>query len=142
MTATGRDRDAHPRRPRRTHRLGPAAHARTARCAESSLTVRARAVPGRTTTVRISVTNRGTRACAVDRVPTVTFGDLDGAAVPVPAGGTGDHRLAAGASAYADVRTVRDPADPGARRTDGRTVAASAAHAGRTFTADRVIGLS
>ncbi|MFB8181330.1 DUF4232 domain-containing protein [Streptomyces sp. NPDC055966] len=116
----------------------PAEHARTARCAESSLTVRARAVPGRPGTVRISVTNRGTRACAVDRVPTVTFGDLDGAAVPVPAGGTGDHRLAAGEGAYADVRTIRDPADPEARRADGLTVAASAAHAGRTFTAGRL----
>ncbi|MEU8967747.1 DUF4232 domain-containing protein [Streptomyces monashensis] len=116
----------------------PAAHARTTRCAESSLTVRARAVPGRTTMVRVSVTNRGTRACAVDRAPTVTFADLDGAAVPVPAGGTGENRLAPGGSAYADVRTVRDPAGPEARRTDGLTVAASAAHAGRTFTAGRL----
>ncbi|WP_245790825.1 hypothetical protein [Streptomyces monashensis] len=70
-------------------------------------------------------------------MPTTAFGELDGAAAPVPAGGTGDHPLAAGGSAYADVRIVRDPAAPEARRTDGITVAASAAHAGRTFTAGR-----
>ncbi|MFI2205776.1 DUF4232 domain-containing protein [Streptomyces sp. NPDC020192] len=113
-------------------------HARAVRCAESALTVRAKAVPGRPTVVRMSVTNRTARACVVDRVPTVTFGDLDGAALPVPAGGTGSYRLAAGRSAYADVRTIVNPADPQARRTDSLTVAASAAHWGRTFPADRL----
>ncbi|MEU6508242.1 DUF4232 domain-containing protein [Streptomyces sp. NPDC046942] len=113
-------------------------HARTVRCAEPPLALRAKSVPGHPTVVRTSVTNRGARACVVDLVPTVTFGNLDGAALPVPAGGTGTYRLAAGRSAYADVRTIADPADPQARRTDDLTVAASAAHRGRSFTAGRL----
>ncbi|MER6030092.1 DUF4232 domain-containing protein [Streptomyces sp. NPDC001851] len=113
-------------------------HAPPARCADRSLTVRAKAVAGDPTVVRTSVTNRGTRACVVDRVPTVTFRDLDGAALPTPAGGTGGYRLAAGRTAYADVRTIGDPADPEARRVDTVTVAASAAHRGRSFTAARL----
>lgn len=108
---------------------------RTARCTEQSLTVRAKAAAGDPTVLRVAVTNRGGRACAVDRVPTVTFGNLDGAALPVPAGGTGSYRLAAGGTAYAGVRTIVDPADPEARRTGSVTVAASAAHWGRSFTA-------
>ena len=108
--------------------------ARPAPCAEKTLTVRAKAAADRTV-VRMSVTNRGARACVVDRVPVVTFGNLDGAALPVPAGGTGTYRLAAGGTAYADVRTIGDPRDPEARRTDSLTVAASAAHWGRSFTA-------
>ncbi|MGA5037834.1 DUF4232 domain-containing protein [Streptomyces capoamus] len=111
---------------------------RPARCAEKSLALRAKAVPGHPTVLRIGVTNRGTRACVVDRVPTVTFGDLDGAALPVPEGGTGTYRLAAGGTAHADVRTIADPADPEARRVDAVTVAASAAHGGRSFTAGQL----
>jgi hypothetical protein len=109
--------------------------AQPARCAEKALTVRAKAAAADPTVVRVSVTNRGARACVVDRVPTVTFGDLDGAALPVPEGGTGTYGLAAGGTAYADVRTIGDPADPEARRADSLTVAASAAHWGRSFTA-------
>ena len=91
-------------------------HARSVRCAETSLTVRAKAASGDPTVLRVSVTHRGARACVVDRVPTVTFGDLDGAALPTPEGGTGSFRLAAGQTAYADIRTIGDPADPEARR--------------------------
>ncbi|MCS0603778.1 DUF4232 domain-containing protein [Streptomyces sp. LP11] len=112
--------------------------AATPHCAEKALTVKAKAVAGRTTVVRFNVTNHGSRACLVDRVPTVTFGNLDGAALPKPAGGTGGYRLAAGATAHADVRTIADPADREARRTGSLTVAASSAHAGRTFTAARL----
>ncbi|MEU6592837.1 DUF4232 domain-containing protein [Streptomyces sp. NPDC046881] len=111
---------------------------RTVRCAEKSLTLRAKAVPGHPTVLRVSVTNRGTRPCVVDRVPTVTFGDLDGAALPVPEGGAGTYRLAGRGTAHADVRTIADPADPEARRVDAVTVAASAAHWGRSFTAGRL----
>ncbi|MGQ5634695.1 MULTISPECIES: DUF4232 domain-containing protein [unclassified Streptomyces] len=111
---------------------------RPARCSEAALTVRARAVPGVPAVLRLGVTNHGSRACAVDRVPTVTFGDLDGAAQPTPEGGAGDYPLAAGRTAYADVRTVADPAAPEARRVDTVTVAASAAHRGRSFTAARL----
>jgi hypothetical protein len=108
---------------------------RPARCAEKALTVRAQAVAGHRTVLRVSVTNRGTRACVVDRVPTVTFGDLDGAALPVPEGGTGTYRLAGHGTAYADVRTIANPGDPEARRAEGVGVAASAAQRGRSFTA-------
>jgi Protein of unknown function (DUF4232) len=111
---------------------------RPVRCAETALTVRARAVPGVPAVLRVDVTNHGSHACAVDRVPTVTFGTLDGAALPTPEGGAGDYRLAAGRTAYADVRTIADPADPEARRVDTVTVAASAAHRGRSFTAARL----
>ncbi|MFF9771486.1 DUF4232 domain-containing protein [Streptomyces sp. NPDC014636] len=111
---------------------------RSVRCAEQSLTLRAKAAPGHPTVLRVEVTNRGTRACVVDRVSTVTFGGLDGAALPVPQGGTGSYRLTAGGTAHADVRTIADPADPEARRADSVTVAASAAHWGRSFTATRL----
>ncbi|MFJ4522121.1 DUF4232 domain-containing protein [Streptomyces sp. NPDC088810] len=111
---------------------------RPVRCAEKSLALQAKAVPGHPTVLRVSVTNRGTRACVVDRVPTVTFGDLDGAALPVPEGGTGTYRLAVRGTAYADVRTIADPADPEARRVDAVTVAAAAAHWGRSFTAGQL----
>ncbi|MFF7366935.1 DUF4232 domain-containing protein [Streptomyces tricolor] len=111
---------------------------RPARCTEKALTLRAKAVPGHPTVLRVSVTNRGTRACVVDRVPTVTFGNLDGAALPVPEGGTGTYRLPARGTAYADVRTIVNPRDPEARRVDAVTVAASAAHWGRSFTAARL----
>ncbi|QTD96387.1 DUF4232 domain-containing protein [Streptomyces cyanogenus] len=115
-----------------------AGHGRPVGCAEKSLTLRAKAVPGHPTVLRVSVTNHGTRACVVDRVPTVTFGDLDGAALPVPEGGTGTYRLGARGTAYADVRTIADPADPEARRVNAVTVAASAAHWGRSFTAGQL----
>ncbi|MFF3912270.1 DUF4232 domain-containing protein [Streptomyces sp. NPDC001852] len=110
-------------------------HARPVRCAGKSLTVEAKAVPGAATVLRVGVTNRGAHACVVDRVPTVTFGDLDGGALPTPEGATAAYRLAAGRTAYADVRTVGDPADPEARPVDTVTVAASAAQGGHSFTA-------
>lgn len=106
-------------------------------CPEKALAVRA-AAADRAGVVRIDVTNRSPRACAVDRVPTVTFGDLDGAALPVPAGTSGPYRIGAGGTAYAAVRTVADPADPQARRVDTLTVAADPAHRGRTFTAREI----
>ncbi|MEU3826647.1 DUF4232 domain-containing protein [Streptomyces sp. NPDC029080] len=108
---------------------------RSARCSEQALALRAKAVAADPTVLRVSVTNRGARACSVDRVPTVTFGDLDGAALPTPAGGTGSRRLTAGGTAYADVRTIADPADPEARRAPSVTVAASVAHWGRSSSA-------
>ncbi|MEU3980754.1 DUF4232 domain-containing protein [Streptomyces sp. NPDC026672] len=115
-----------------------AAGARVAPCAEQALTVRAKADAVAPSIVRIDVTNRGGRACVVDRIPTVTFGDLDGAALPVPEGESGPYRIGAGASAYAAVRTIADPADPEARRVDTITVAADPSHFGRTFTAARL----
>lgn len=109
-------------------------HAKPARCAEKDLTLRAKAASDDPSLVRVSLTNRGDRACAVDRVPTVTFGGLDGAAIPVPQAGKGTYLLGAGRTVHADVRTIADPADPEARRADAFTVAASTSQWGRTFT--------
>ncbi|RPK73019.1 hypothetical protein EES45_31355 [Streptomyces sp. ADI97-07] len=100
-------------------------------CRESRLSVAASA-SGRPDTVRISVTNRGTRACSVDRIPTVVFGDLDGPALPVPGAESAPYRLPAGGSAHAAVRTL-DPAATELRLVDRLTVAGDPAHRGRTF---------
>ncbi|MEV7689815.1 DUF4232 domain-containing protein [Streptomyces bungoensis] len=107
-------------------------------CARKVLTVRAEAAAADRTVVRVSVTNHGTRACLVDRVPTVTFGDLDGVALPVPATSGGTYALHVGRTAYADVRTISDPKDPEARRVPGIGVSASAYQWGRSFTAARL----
>ncbi|MFG2264143.1 DUF4232 domain-containing protein [Streptomyces sp. NPDC048720] len=108
------------------------------RCAERVLAVRAKAAAADPSVLRVAVTNRGGRTCVVDRVPTITFGDLDGAALPVPEGGRGTYALKAGRTAYAAVRTIADLADPEARRTGSVTVAASASQWGRSFTAARL----
>ncbi|MEU8679621.1 DUF4232 domain-containing protein [Streptomyces sp. NPDC048560] len=103
-------------------------------CAERVLTVRAAASPDVSDVVRISVTNQGTRPCVVDRIPTVTFGDLDGAALAVPSAESAPYRLGGGRSAYAAVRTL-DPASTELRPVDSLTVAGHPAHHGRTFDA-------
>jgi hypothetical protein len=67
--------------------------------------------------VRIRITNGTGRACVVDQVPTITFGDLDGAAQPVPWWTeSAPYTLAAHGSAYAALRTIGPAAD------DSRTV--------------------
>ncbi|MEU8794949.1 DUF4232 domain-containing protein [Streptomyces sp. NPDC048643] len=105
-----------------------------AKCTAKALRLRAeRASDPRV--LHLRVTNRSTRACTVDRIPTVTFGDLDGAALPKPAGESGPYRLAAGRTAYASVLTIADPADPEARRVRSVTVSADPSLAGRSFTA-------
>jgi hypothetical protein len=109
---------------------------RPAPCTAATLAVRAAADASDAAHVRVRVSNRGPRACTVDRLPTVTFGNLDGSALPVPAGESGPYRIAAGGTAYAAVRTVADPADPEARRAGSLTV--SGEHWGRTFTAARL----
>jgi hypothetical protein len=132
------------------------AAARTATCAQRELAVEARAVSADPTVVRVRVTSRAGHGCTVDPIPTVTFGNLDGTAQPVPAGPSGpsdpsgpsapfdpsapldpsgSYRLDPGRTAYAAVRTVTDPTDPSVRRVDTLTVAAHPAHRGRTFTA-------
>ncbi|MFE0514088.1 DUF4232 domain-containing protein [Streptomyces sp. NPDC058964] len=113
---------------------GAAPQARAGTCPEKYLSVRARASTADPTVVRVSVTNLGSRACTVDHAPTVTFGDLDGAALPQPARGGGAYRLGTGATAYATVRTIADPADPETRRVDTLTVAADPSHWGLSFT--------
>jgi len=116
----------------------PAASAATttAPCQEKDLRVSAR--PGDSqNTARISVVNEGGRACAVDRIPTVTFRDLDGSAQPVPPSTSGPYVLSPGEHGYAAVRT----AAPGT--TEGHvvrslSVAADPAHYGVTFAASAV----
>jgi len=90
------------------------------------------------TVVHISVTNHTKHTCTIDRIPTVTFGDLDGAAQPMPAGESGPYRIGAGKTAYASVRTIGDPADPEARRVDSIGVSADPSQPGRSFTAQEL----
>ncbi|KFG04290.1 MULTISPECIES: DUF4232 domain-containing protein [Streptomyces] len=87
-----------------------------------------------TRVVHISVKNTGTRTCTIDRLPVVTFGDLDGAAQPVPSGESGPYKVGAGKTVYAAVRTIADLKDPEARRVDTVTVSANPNLDGRTFT--------
>ncbi|MFD7661828.1 DUF4232 domain-containing protein [Streptomyces sp. NPDC059788] len=120
---------------------GPAApttakNAPAPRCAESALTVSASVLAAHHPDVlRIGVTNRGAAPCAVDRIPTVTFGDLDGAAEPDPPAESAPYRLAPGATAYATVRTVTGAPAPAARTVGFVTVAADPSHHGRRFDA-------
>lgn len=107
---------------------------KVAACPQPALTLAAHQ-SANPTVVHISVTNHSTRTCTVDRIPTVTFGDLDGAAQPVPAGESGPYRVGAGKTVYAAVRTIVDPADPEARRVDSIGVSANPALPGRSFTA-------
>ncbi|SFY47565.1 DUF4232 domain-containing protein [Streptomyces sp. F-1] len=121
----------------------PPAHAATGSpqpppCVQGALKLRASTVPGRPTVVRVSATNTSGRACAIDRVPLVTFGGLDGAALPLPAGGTGRLRLAAGESVHADVRTIVRTSDPQARGARSVTVGDWAGRWGRVFAPARL----
>ncbi|MCL6732367.1 DUF4232 domain-containing protein [Streptomyces neyagawaensis] len=84
--------------------------------------------------VHITVKNTGTRTCTIDRLPVVTFGDLDGSAQPVPSGESGPYKLGAGKTAYATVRTIADLKDPEARRVDTIGVSANPNLGGRLFT--------
>ncbi|MFY4722440.1 DUF4232 domain-containing protein [Streptomyces sp. LaBMicrA B280] len=111
---------------------------RVAPCVQGELALRAATVPHRPTVVRVSVTNRSGRACAIDRVPLVTFGGLDGAALPVSGDGTGRLRLAAGATVHADVRTIARAADPQARRAASVTVGDWTGRWGRVFAPARL----
>lgn len=107
-------------------------------CPERALTLRAEASPADPSVIRVSVTNRGGHACTVSGAPGVTFEDLDGSALPVPAGPMDRYRLGPDGTAHATVRTVADPAAPEARRVNALAVSADPAHWGRAFTADEL----
>ncbi|MFH8403478.1 DUF4232 domain-containing protein [Streptomyces sp. NPDC018019] len=108
----------------------------TPHCPESALKIAASVLtPQHPDVLRISVTNRTAEPCVVDRIPTVTFGDLDGAAQPDPPAESAPYRLAPGATAYATVRTVTGRPSPSTRTVDFVTVAADPAHHGRRFDA-------
>ncbi|MFH8594534.1 DUF4232 domain-containing protein [Streptomyces rimosus] len=105
-------------------------------CLESDLKITASAVtPQRPDVLRISANNRSAIPCVIDRIPTVTFGDLDGAAQPDPPAESAPYRLAPGATAYATVRTVTGEPSPSTRTVGFITVAADPAHHGRRFDA-------
>ncbi|WP_106537039.1 DUF4232 domain-containing protein [Haloactinopolyspora alba] len=118
----------------------PAEPARSAAgsCAPGQVSVSASATAADDNIVAVHVTNRSGVTCAVDRFPTVTFGDLDGTARPVPAGDSAPYRLAPGETAHAAVRTAPDMDSDGTEVVQHVTVAASPAHDGSRFTACEV----
>ncbi|MFK8847245.1 DUF4232 domain-containing protein [Streptomyces sp. Ac-502] len=111
----------------------------TPHCTEPALTIKASIpVPQHPDILRISATNRTAKPCVIDRIPTVTFGDLDGAAEPDPPTESAPYRLAPGSTAYATVRTVTGRPTPSARTVDFITVAADPSHRGRRFDATAI----
>ncbi|MGW4389382.1 DUF4232 domain-containing protein [Streptomyces sp. NPDC004685] len=111
-----------------------AAPAAVKACAENALTVKA-TLSGQDHVLRLSVKNHSSRACLVDRVPLVTYGDLDGAAVPFPLSGSSAYTLDAGKTAHADVRSLTASGDSDARSVGYIEVAANPEHHGKKFTA-------
>lgn len=82
-----------------------------ARCGENDVTVRAEPSDDNADILKLSVRNDSSKACLVDRVPTVTYGELDGAALPLPTVPHAGRALAAHDTAYAAVLSVSDPED-------------------------------
>ncbi|MEU9116420.1 DUF4232 domain-containing protein [Streptomyces sp. NPDC048483] len=121
--------------------LAPAAGAATGSaaptptCKQPAVSVSAAAAQ-RADVLHIKVTNRGAGTCVVDRIPTVTFGALDGAAQPVPPAESAPYRLAAGGTAHAAVRTAEPAGGAQMRVVDFVTVAADPSHRGRAISAD------
>ncbi|WP_406109398.1 DUF4232 domain-containing protein [Streptomyces sp. NBC_01003] len=103
-------------------------------CAENALTVKA-AASGQDHVLRLSVKNHSSRACLVGHVPLVTYGDLDGAAVPFPLSGSATYKLDAGKTAHAAVRSVSASGDSDVRSVGYVVVAANPEHDGKKFTA-------
>ncbi|MFE1954237.1 MULTISPECIES: DUF4232 domain-containing protein [Streptomyces] len=81
------------------------------RCAEKDLTLRADPSDDDGDVLKLRLRNDSGKPCLVDRVPTVTYGDLDGAALPLPAVPHAGRTLAAHATVYAEVRSVSDSDD-------------------------------
>ncbi|MFI9776893.1 DUF4232 domain-containing protein [Streptomyces sp. NPDC051956] len=103
-------------------------------CAENALTVKA-AASGQDHVLRLSVKNHSSHACLVGHVPLVTYGDLDGAAVPFPLSGSATYKLDAGKTAHATVRSVSPSGDSDVRSVGYVVVAANPEHDGKKFTA-------
>lgn len=85
--------------------------------------------------ILIRVDNIGD-ACTVDRFPSITFGDLDGSARPVPPADSARHKLDKGATVYAALRTEDRTQPP--KYVPTVTVAADPALTGTTFTAEEL----
>ncbi|MFH8737765.1 MULTISPECIES: DUF4232 domain-containing protein [unclassified Streptomyces] len=133
VSATGASASAASADPRPAHpAAAPAAALK--QCAENALTVRA-AASGEDHVLRLSVKNNSSHACLVGHVPLVTYGDLDGAAVPFPLSGSATYKLDAGKTAHAAVRSVSASADADARSVGYVVVAANPEHDGQKFTA-------
>ncbi|MFZ3562477.1 DUF4232 domain-containing protein [Streptomyces sp. BH055] len=90
---------------------GSASPAVLARCGENDVTVRAQPSEDNADILRLSVRNDTSKPCLVDRVPTVTYGELDGAALPLPMVPHAGRTLAAHDTAYAAVLSVSDAED-------------------------------
>ncbi|WP_338693286.1 DUF4232 domain-containing protein [Streptomyces sp. Q6] len=107
------------------------------RCAENDLTVRATPSDDNDGVIKLSVRNNAAKPCLVDRVPTITYGDLDGAALPLPSMPHAGHKLGGHDTAYAAVRSLSDSddADEQARTVMFVTVTAVPDHDGRRFQA-------
>lgn len=86
----------------------------------------------------VAVTNAYGPACNISGTPTVTFGDLDGAAYPVPAGEVNDQILEPGETIHAAVRTAPAMDSDEATLVQYVNVAGHAAHYPTTFTADEI----
>lgn len=107
------------------------------RCAEKDLTLRAAPSDDSDGVLKLSLRNDAARDCLVDRVPTVTYADLDGAALPVPTVPHAGRTLAAHTTVYAAVRSLSDSkdAEDGARTVLSVHVVTVPEHDGRTFQA-------
>ncbi|WP_406288978.1 DUF4232 domain-containing protein [Embleya sp. NBC_00896] len=111
-------------------------HALPPPCAAQSLGYDAVALPPIASSVVLVTVTNGAATCTVDRFPTVTFGDLDGTARPVPEVGSGARVIGAGKRLYAALRT--DDRSGLARYVPTLTVAANPAHSGAVFTASEI----
>ncbi|MFE4858431.1 DUF4232 domain-containing protein [Streptomyces sp. NPDC056670] len=108
-----------------------------AACAPAALGYEARArAPIASSVVLITITNKSGAACTIDRFPSVTFGDLDGSARPVPATQSGPRQLAAKGKLYAALRT--DDRSSPARYVRSLAVSAEPAAEGTRFTARQI----
>lgn len=104
-------------------------------CDESGLSVhasRSRVYPN---VVEIAVVNDTGASCITDRFPTVTFGDLDGSAMPVPPVDSGPNVLVPGEEGFAALWTVSESDLDEARVVDHVAVAAHPSHEGTVFKA-------
>ncbi|WNI21215.1 DUF4232 domain-containing protein [Streptomyces sp. ITFR-16] len=110
--------------------------ARPGACQEKALRISA-SPGGQHNAARITVTNRGARTCAVDRIPSITFRGLDGSAGPVPPATSGPYVLSPGERGYAAVRTAARGSTQG-HVVRSLSVAADPAHYGVTFGAASV----
>ncbi|MER5730632.1 DUF4232 domain-containing protein [Streptomyces sp. NPDC002138] len=113
---------------------GASSTAATAACARSALGYEAHALPPiASSVVLVTVINKTSAACTIDRIPTVTFAGLDGSARPVPPTQSGPQPLAAKGKLYAALRT--DDRSGSARYVPSLAVSANPGHPGTTFTA-------